>query len=110
MLNTDVKQEIIDSLCNPPKPLTVILFGSYACGIPDENSDIDLAIILDKEGISDNYKALIDNRREISGRLRSLKKKYPIDLIVYTKQEWETLKAFGSSFIREIEEKGIRLI
>ena len=110
MLKPDVKQEIIDCLSKPPKPLRVILFGSYAYGMPHEDSDIDLLVILDKDGKSNNYKALIQNRQEISRRLQSLKKKYPVDLIVYTKEEWEELKAIGTSFIREIEENGVFLI
>ncbi|MBI5591196.1 MAG: nucleotidyltransferase domain-containing protein [Deltaproteobacteria bacterium] len=110
MLTFDVKQEIIDCLSKSPKPLRVILFGSYASGIPHEDSDIDLLVIVDKEGKGYNYKALIQNRKEISARLRDLKKKYPVDLIVYTNEEWEELKSFGSSFIREIEEHGVFLI
>ena len=110
MLQPDVKQEIIDCLSKPPKPLRVILFGSYAYGMPHEDSDIDLLVILDRDGMSSNYKTLIQNRQEVSGRLQVLKKKYPVDLIVYTKEEWEELKAIGTSFIREIEENGVSLI
>ncbi len=110
MLKPDVKQEIIDCLSKPPKPLRVILFGSYAYGKPHEDSDIDLLVILDKDGKSSNYKTLIQNRQEISGRLQMLKKKYPVDLIVYTKEEWEELRAIGTSFIKEIEENGVFLI
>ena len=109
MLNSDVIQEIIDCLSKPPKPLRVILFGSYAYGMPHVDSDIDLLVILDKDGKSNNYRTLIQNRQEISGRLQSLKKKYPVDLIVYTREEWEELKAIGTSFIREIEENGVFL-
>lgn len=110
MLEAKIQQEIVDSLSRPKKPFQVILFGSHAYGIPHEDSDIDLIVILDKEGISDSYRTLMKNRQEISARLRSLKKKYPIDLIVYTKEEWYELRACGSSFIREIEEKGVFLI
>ncbi len=110
MLKTEVQEEIIDSLSKPEKPFRVILFGSYAYGIPHEDSDIDLIVILDKEGKSDSYGTLIKNRQEISGRLRCLKRKYPIDLIVYTKEEWHELRSCRSSFIREIEEKGVFLI
>jgi uncharacterized protein len=110
MLNSDVIQEIIDCLSKPPRPLRVILFGSYAYGLPHEDSDIDLLVILDKDEKSNNYRTLIQNRQEVSGRLQSLKKRYPVDLIVYTKEEWEELKAIGTSFIREIEENGDFLI
>jgi predicted nucleotidyltransferase len=74
MLNSDVKQEIHDCLSKPPKPFRVILFGSYAYGLPQEDSDIDLLVILDREGKSDSYRKLIQNRQEISGRMQSLKK------------------------------------
>ena len=110
MLEAETRQEIVDSLSRPKKPFQVILFGSHAYGTPHEDSDIDLIVILDKEGISDSYRSLIKNRQEISARLRCLKKKYPIDLIVYTKEEWHELKSCGSSFIREIEEKGVFLV
>jgi predicted nucleotidyltransferase len=88
----DIKQEIIDCLSKEPKPLKLILFGSHAHGMPHEDSDIDLLVVLDRKGKSPDYGTLIRNRREISARLRSLKKKCPVDLIVYTKDEWEELK------------------
>jgi len=110
MLNTDIAREIIESMSHPPKPLKVILFGSYAYGQPHNDSDIDLLVVLDKSGKSIDYRSLIKNRQEISDRLFSLKKKYSIDLIVYTKEEWEELKSYGTSFILEIEEKGEHLI
>ncbi|MGD9972358.1 MAG: nucleotidyltransferase domain-containing protein [Desulfatirhabdiaceae bacterium] len=110
MLKPEIKQEILDCLNKPPKPLGIILFGSYAYGVPHEDSDIDLLVILDKDGKANSYRALIQNRQEISERLKGLKKKYPVDLIVYTRDEWEELKAIGSSFIREIEKNGVFLI
>ncbi len=110
MLIPEIKKDIVDCLSKPPKALRVILFGSYAYGIPHEDSDIDILVVLDKKGKAHNYKSFIKNRQEVSLRLQSLKKKYPIDLIVYTNDEWEELKAIGTSFIRNIEENGIYLI
>ncbi|WDN87057.1 hypothetical protein BuS5_00025 [Desulfosarcina sp. BuS5] len=43
----------------------------------------------------------------ISKKLLKIKKKYPLDLIVYTKDEWAFLKDSKTSFIQIIEEKGI---
>jgi predicted nucleotidyltransferase len=108
--NEDIRKEVVARLNESPKPLQAILFGSYAYGKPGEDSDIDLVVILDKDGKSDSYRALINNRREVSKRLRDLKKKYPIDILVYTREEWEELKASGSSFIKKIEKDGVALL
>jgi len=106
----EIRKQITDELNTSPRPLRVILFGSYAQGTSHDDSDIDLVVILDKEGKSDSYKTVINNRIEISRRLRELKKKYPIDILVYTKDEWDELKASESSFIQKIEKDGVAIL
>lgn len=49
----------------------------YARGTPHPDSDIDLVVILNKEGKSDSYRTMINHRMEILRRLRELKKKHP---------------------------------
>ncbi len=106
----DISEQIATGLNTPPRPWKVILFGSHAHGTPHKDSDIDLVVILDKEGKSDSYKTMINNRMEISRKLRALKQKYPIDILVYTKDEWEELKTFKSSFIEKIEKEGVAIL
>ena len=106
----DIRKQITDGLTASPRPLKVILFGSYARGIPHNDSDIDLVVILNRKGKSASYKSVIKNRMEISKRLRNLKKKYPMDVLVYTKEEWEELRASETSFIRKIEKDGIAIL
>ena len=106
----DIRKQVADSLSEPPKPLRVILFGSYALGVPRKDSDIDLVVVLDKDGKSDSYAALIQNRMEVYRRLRHLRALYPMDLLVYTRDEWEELRASGSSFIRGIERDGVPIL
>lgn len=48
----ELKHEIIERL-KPLKPSKVILFGSYAYGTPNEDSDIDLYLV--KDGNLDKY-------------------------------------------------------
>jgi len=111
MLSLDnVKKQIATALDAGPRPLRVMLFGSFARGAPREDSDIDLVVILNKEGKSDTYKAMISARMDIAKRLRTLRRKYPIDVLVYTKEEWEALKASGSSFITKIEQEGVAVL
>ena len=107
----EIREQVAARLNNAsPKPLKAILFGSYAYGKPGEYSDVDLVVVLDKDGKSDSYRTLINNRREISKMLRDLKKKYRIDILVYTRDEWEELRASGSSFIRKIEDDGVAIL
>ena len=44
MLSNDIKNQIVSTL-KPLKPEKIILFGSYAYGNPDKESDIDLLLI-----------------------------------------------------------------
>ena len=105
-----IYKEIIDSLSGSRLPLKVIVFGSHAYGRVGKDSDIDLLVVLNKKGKSKNYRELIQNRRLISKQLFGLKKKYSIDLLVYTKDEWEDLKLSGSSFFHKIENEGVEIL
>ena len=104
-----IKQEIIALLKNL-KLNKVLLFGSYAYGDVHDDSDVDLLVVLDKEGISSDYAEMLQNKTAVSKQLRELRKKVPIDLLVYTVDEWKILRNSGSSFIDQIEAKGIQLI
>jgi len=88
------------------RPYRVIVFGSAISDKFHEDSDIDLIVILNKKGIAKTYKERIENRKIVSKLLRDIRKKIPIDLFVYTKDEWELLQKSGSTFYKEIEEKG----
>jgi len=66
----NIKDEIIDKL-KPLNPNKVILFGSYAYGTPNEDSDIDLFLVKDdKKETHYEAKAMM--------KLRDLTQKYHI--------------------------------
>ena len=110
MMNFEkIKQEIITLLKNL-KLNKVLLFGSYAYGDVHDDSDVDLLVILDKKGTSHDYMEMLQNKKVVSKQLRELRKKIPIDLLVYTVDEWAILKDSGSSFFQQIETEGIQLI
>jgi len=106
----EIQTHVSNVLNSPPKPLRVILFGSYARGAPHGESDIDLVVVLNKEGKSDSYRSLLRNRVEINRRLRELKRKHPVDILVYTKDEWEALKASKTSFVQRVEAEGLDIL
>lgn len=72
MINIEeIKPRIIEALM-PLKPDKIILFGSYAYGTPNENSDIDLFLLKDDLTIDDTRYY----QREARQRLLSIRKKY----------------------------------
>ena len=109
MLDTNIKNEILKCL-DKEKLHKIILFGSHAYGTPGDDSDIDLIIISADKEMSRNYKEFLKNKNSISTKLLPVKRKYPIDLIVYTKAEWEYLKSSNTLFIKNIDEQGISIL
>ena len=97
--------EIVEAL-KSLNPLRVILIGSYADGTFDEDSDLDLVIILDKASLSKNYKEKMDNKLMVRRCIYEYSKMIPIDLIVYTKGEFLQISELGTSFYKEINSTG----
>ena len=88
------------------EPYKIILFGSVAMGNSDEDSDIDLIVVLDSEKISQNYEEKMYNKMLVRKAIRDISEKIPIDLLVYTKKEFEIIMNNKNSFFREIEMQG----
>jgi len=91
------------------KPYKIILFGSLAAGRQSKESDVDLMVILDSDKVSESYEDKLKNKIIVRKSIYELSKKIPIDLLVYTKAEYEILLQNESSFIKEIEETGKKL-
>lgn len=87
-------------------PYRIVLFGSVASGTEESGSDIDLLVILDSEKISQTYEERMQSRLKVRKSLLAVNKHVPIDLIIYTKGEYELLQEYGSSFLFEIESTG----
>ena len=86
------------------------VFGSYAYGKPDVDSDIDLLIILNRDGFLTEYKDRIDYRMNIAKSLYEVNKDIAIDILVYTQKEWEKLLETGSSFHNEIAGNAVKIL
>ena len=73
-------------------PEKVILFGSHAMGTGGEDSDVDLLVIMDHD--SRSAQQALDIRR-------SIKRAFPLDLIVRTPAEVRRRLEAGDPFISE---------
>lgn len=88
------------------EPHKIILFGSYADGSFSEDSDLDLIVILDSSEIAKNYDEKMKNKLLVRRSIYELSSKVPVDLVVYTKGEYEIISKSGNSFYNEIKNTG----
>ena len=103
------KTKYIPAIINNLKgidPYKIILFGSFVKESANDDSDLDLFVILNSQKISKTYKERMSNKLLVRQKIYELSKKVPIDLIVYTKGEYDIIVKNGSSFCNEIEKTG----
>lgn len=93
-------RRIVERLVAAYAPEKIVLFGSHAYGVPNEDSDIDLLII--KQTQESFFKRLVTVRKITSGLHRGV----PFDPIVLTPEEMEERLAKGDQFLAEVLEKG----
>lgn len=88
----------------------ILLFGSWARNENKPDSDIDIVVILNEEGINLDYESTINKRIKIAKILSDIKSKVEIDNLVYTKDEWELLLKSNNGFINSIVKEGISIL
>jgi len=91
MIDSDKINEVVKRIAIGFNPEKIILFGSYANGIPDNGSDLDLLIIQETD--------LPMHKRGLDIRLSLIGTMIPIDVLVYTKTEFDEEKKKRFSFI-----------
>jgi uncharacterized protein len=79
------------------RPRRIILFGSYAYGKPNHDSDVDLLVIMPHRGCG------ADKATEIRLRVRA---PFPMDLLVRSPQKIRQRLAWGDCFVQEVLDKG----
>ncbi len=89
-----IKEKIISEI----HPQKIILFGSYAWGMPTKESDIDLCII---------HSTTLEKRKR-ARLIRDLLFSFchPLDIVVYTPEEVEAWQNTEGSFLKKILDDG----
>jgi len=100
-----ILNNLVDSL-KPADPYKIVLFGSYANGTPNEHSDIDLMVILDNYDVSKTYKERLDKKVSIRKMVFDINKKMSMDILVYSREEFNIVKDYNDYFFDEIEKTG----
>lgn len=100
MISRNDIKTFVDQVVARFKPSRVILFGSYAHGIPTTDSDVDLMVVMRHRGPS----------ARVATRIRlACPQSFPMDLMVRSPAEVRRRMAMGDSFLREVMSKGIVL-
>ncbi len=74
----------------------IILFGSFATGTAGSRSDLDLLVVQETKTV------FLDRADDLT---RNLRPGVALDLLVYTPEEWESLK-LTRSFVAQIAREG----
>ena len=100
MIDIEKLKPLIVERLKPLNPDKIILFGSYAYGKPNEDSDIDLYIVTKDNYIPKSWREKANLVLKYSKQLRDLQKEIPIDIIVHTKKMYDNFKSLNSSFYK----------
>ena len=106
MQNDNIYIEQLRKSLSELDPYLVILFGSYAYGIPDKDSDIDLLVVTNDEFTPKDYKERIEIQLHVSNHIFEIAKQVPVDLIVYTIPMYKRFIGQNSNFAIEVLSKG----
>ena len=100
---TEEIRELSDRFVSELSPLKVYLFGSFAEGRENENSDYDFYIV-----VSDSEKDMIEVTVKAYRAIRYMSSR-PVDIIVNREGTFEDRKVDVSFLEYEVERRGILL-
>jgi predicted nucleotidyltransferase len=92
-----VTSDIAEAL-KPIESEKVILFGSYAYGVPDEDSDLDICVV------ESPFTSKWEEKKEIRTLLEHIH--LPKDIIVAARGKYEFCKKQINTVFHDIDEKG----
>jgi len=104
LINDEKQIKIVrDTLSKKFDAKQIIVFGSYAYGKPNIDSDLDLCVIIDLK-----KKRKIEVIRAIRRELLELISK-PLDILVYNEQEFEERAGLKNTFEYKILAEGRKI-
>jgi uncharacterized protein len=102
MVDIKLLDEVKRRLVKTYNPRETYVFGSYAWGLPDEDSDLDLLVVVD-ELDKDRYQALVEVHRALIGL------KLSKDLLLLSKEEFEHDALDSTTLHYKIKLKGKKI-
>lgn len=98
MIDERLIQEVTDRIVAAYEPEKIVVFGSWAWGDPDADSDLDLLVIK-----ASNLRR--DKRGQEISRLFA-SRRFPLDVLVYTPEEVKKCLRMKGSFVKYVLDQG----
>jgi predicted nucleotidyltransferase len=98
-LDSNLLNEIVQRLVDALHPEKIYLFGSHAYGQPNDDSDVDLFVVVNDSNLSSRMKA-VEGYRALRGIL------VPTEIMVATQSTFEKRSHWLSSIERVVADKG----
>jgi uncharacterized protein len=108
MISDELLNKITISLQQPDIE-KVIVFGSYANGVPGEDSDLDLLVITSDKDIPKSYTDKTTMYLRVNKYIGEFRNIIPIDLLVFSNGMFRKFKELNSMFAQEILTNGVVL-
>lgn len=102
MISAQTIEEVKQKLIKTYKPLEIYIFGSYAWGCPDEDSDLDLLIIIEKYD-KNRHQTLVDGHKALM--YMDISK----DILVLTQEEFEKYSVDRRMLYFKIKQQGTKI-
>ncbi len=103
MITLNVLEEVKNRLVKVYNPQAIYIFGSYSWGKPDEDSDLDILVVVEK--IDQNrYQALVEGHKALMD-IADLSK----DIIILSREEFEKDSLDKSTLGYKIKLKGRKI-
>ena len=98
MISTGDIQRYCDAIARAFEPERIILFGSHARGDAKPDSDVDLLVIMPRNGKEHHQQAAEIHLKCHPG--------FPIDILIRTREEFEERLGMRDWFMRDIAREG----
>ena len=96
MITSKQIKEVTDIIVEEIQPEKILLFGSYASGIPNKDSDIDIIVVVNNELNKNNR---IENVVRLNMKTALPNLLFPKDFKMYSLDEYKRLKGNKYSFL-----------
>lgn len=102
MIDQHILREVKKRLIDLYSPIEIYLFGSYAWGTPNNESDLDLAVIIENY-YKDRHQIMVD------GHAALVDIDIPKDILVYSKEEFDLFSNDITRFCYKIKHDGKKI-
>ena len=98
-LEPDLLNEIVQRLVDALNPEKIYLFGSHAYGQPNDDSDVDLLIVVEDSDLPIRKKT-VEGYHALRGTL------FPAEIVVVAKSDYEKRSQWLNTIERVVADKG----